>query len=239
LGEKNVPEIRVVSTTAMKTSMDELVSAFERQTGHKASFAFGPSQRITRQVSEGEQNDVTITSDHGLEELIKQGRIVAGTRVDLASSAMALAVQMGAKRPDISSAEKFKEALLAAKSLGMSNPVGGGQSGANLVKIFEKLGIAEAMKAKCTYGPGGPAGLIGNFLVRKEVEVGVQQLPELMAVPGIDIVGPLPPDIQVVTVFSAGLSSGAKNFEGANALIHFLTTPKAVAVIKAKGMDVD
>ena len=110
---------------------------------------------------------------------------------------MALAVQKGAARPDISSAAKFKEALLAAKSLGMSNPVGGGQSGANLVKIFDKLGITEAMKAKAVYGPGGPAGLIGNFLVRKEVEIGIQQLPELMAVPGIDIVGPLPPDIQI------------------------------------------
>ena len=143
-----------------------------------------------------------------------------------------------ANKPDISSAEKFKAAVLATKSLGMSNPVGGGQSGANLVKIFDKLGITEQMKSKTLYGPGGPAGLIGNYLVRKEVEIGIQQLPELMAVPGIDIVGPLPPDIQMKTVFSAGLSANAKNVEGANALIHFLTTPKAVAVIKAKGMEV-
>jgi molybdate transport system substrate-binding protein len=233
-----VPEIRIVSTTAMKTSIDELAPIFERETGHKAAFAFGPSQRITRQVSEGEQNDVTITSDHGLENLIKQGRIVAGTRADLASSAMALAVQMGAKRPDISSAEKFKEALLAAKSLGMSNPVGGGQSGKNLEAIFDKLGITEAMKAKSTYGPGGPAGLIGFYLLRKEVEIGIQQLPELMAVSGIDIIGPLPPDIQSMTVFSAGLSNAAKEPEAAKALIKFLTTPTAKALFKSKGMDV-
>jgi molybdate transport system substrate-binding protein len=222
----------------MKASLDELVPTFERETGHKASFTFGPSQRITRQVSEGEQNDVTITSDHGLEELIKQGRIVAGTRADLASSAMALAVQKGAKRPDISSAEKFKEALLAAKSFGMSNPVGGGQSGKNLAAIFERLGITEAMKAKTTYGPGGPAGLIGFYLVRKEVEIGIQQLPELMAVPGIDIVGPLPPDIQSMTVFSAGLSSAAKQPDAGKALIKFLATPTAKALFKSKGMDV-
>ncbi len=120
----------------------------------------------------------------------------------------------------------------------MSKLVGGGQSGANLAKIFEKLGITEAMLAKAVFGPGGPEGLIGNFLLRKEIEIGIQQLPELMAVPGIDIVGPLPPDIQMMTVFSAGLSANAKNVEGANALIHFLTTPKAVAVIKAKGMEV-
>jgi len=205
-----VPEIKVIATTAMKTSLDELAPQLERETGHQLSCSYGPSARITKQASDGEPNDVTITTDKGIDDLTAQGRIVAGTRADIARSAMALAVQKGAKRPDISSAEKFKETLLAAKSLGMSNPVGGGQSGANLAKIFERLGITEAMKSKSTYGPGGPAGLIGNYLVRKEVEIGIQQLPELMAVPGIDIIGPLPPDIQSMTVFSAGLSTAAK-----------------------------
>jgi molybdate transport system substrate-binding protein len=149
---------------------------------------------------------------------------------------MALAVQAGAPKPDISNAETFKAAMLATKSLGMSNPVGGGQSGANLVKIFERLGIAETMKPKCFYGPGGPAGLIGNFLVRKEIEIGIQQMSELMAVPGIDIVGPLPPDIQMATVFSAGLSTAAQNAEEAKALIAFLTTPAAKSVIIKHGM---
>jgi molybdate transport system substrate-binding protein len=230
-------EIKVLSTTAMKTSLDELTPEFERATGNKLSFSFAPSARIARMVADGEPHDVAIVTDQGHQNLTAQGKLKPGVRADLARSAMALAVQKGAAKPDISSAQKFKEAMLATKSLGMSNPVGGGQSGANLVRIFEKLGIAEAMKGKCTYGPGGPAGLIGNFLVRKEVETGIQQLPELMAVPGIDIVGPLPPDIQAMTVFSAGLSANAGNVEGANALIHFLTTPRAVAVIKAKGME--
>jgi molybdate transport system substrate-binding protein len=232
-------EIKVLSTTAMKTSLDAMTPELESATGSKLTFVFGPSAKIAKMVADGEKNDIAIVTDKGFEELAAQGKLVSGSRADIARSAMALAVQKGAPKPDISSGEKFKAAMLAAKSLGMSNPVGGGQSGANLVKIFDKLGIAEAMKAKSVYGPGGPAGLIGNFLVRKEVEIGIQQLPELMAVPGIDIVGPLPSDIQVMTVFSAGLSAGAKNVEGANALIHFLTTPKAVAVIKAKGMEVD
>jgi molybdate transport system substrate-binding protein len=231
-------EIKVLSTTAMKTSLDELAPEFERATGNRLTFSFGPSARIAMMVAEGEPHDVAIVTDQGHEDLTRQGKLVPGIRADIAKSAMALAVQQGAAKPDISSAEKFKAALLAAKSLGMSNPVGGGQSGANLARIFDRLGITEAMKAKSVYGPGGPAGLIGHFLVRKEVEIGIQQLPDLMAVPGIDIVGPLPPDIQMMTVFSAGLSTGAKNIEGANALIHFLTTPKAVGVIKAKGMDV-
>ena len=172
-------------------------------------------------VADGEANDVAIVTDQGHDDLTRQGKLVPGIRADIARSAMALAVQKGADKPDISSAEKFKAALLAAKSLGMSNPVGGGQSGANLIKIFDKLGITEAMKAKSIYGPGGPAGLIGHFLVRKEVEIGIQQLPELMAVPGIDIVGPLPPDIQSMTVFSAGLSRSAPNADGGQALIQF------------------
>jgi molybdate transport system substrate-binding protein len=230
-------EIKVLATTAMKTSLDELAPDFERATGHKLSFSFGPSAKIARMVAEGEQNDVAIVTDHGFEDLARQGKLVSGSNADVAKSAMALAVQKGAPRPDISSGEKFKAVLLAAKSLGMSNPVGGGQSGANLVKIFEKLGITDAMKAKAVYGPGGPAGLIGNFLLRNEVEIGIQQLPELMAVPGIDIVGPLPPDIQAMTVFTAGLSTGAKNPDGAKALIAFLRTPKAVAVIRSKGME--
>ena len=230
-------EIKVLSTTAMKTSLDELAAEFERTTGHTLTFSFGPSARIAKMVADGEAHDVAIVTDEGHKTLTAQGRLVAGFRADVARSAMGFAVQKGATKPDISSAEKFKTAMLAAKSLGMSNPVGGGQSGANLVRIFEKLGIADAMKPKCTYGPGGPAGLIGNFLVRKEVEVGIQQMPELMAVPGIDIVGPLPPDIQTMTVFSAGLSTAAKNADGARALIQFLTTPQAAAVIKSKGME--
>lgn len=231
-------EIKVLATTALKTSLDELAPEFQRATGNTFSCSFGPSARIAKMVADGEPHDVTIVTDRGHDDLTRQGRLVPGIRADIAKSAMALAVQKGAPKPDISSAETFKAALLAAKSLGMSNPVGGGQSGANLAKIFDQLGIAEAMKAKSVYGPGGPAGLIGHFLVRKEVEIGIQQLPELMAVTGIDIVGPLPPDLQRMTVFSAGLSTGATNVEGANALIHFLTTPKAVAVIKAKGMEV-
>jgi len=230
-------EIKVLASTAMKTSMDMLMPQFEQASGHKTSFTYGPSARIAKQVADGDANDVTIVTDAGIDDLIKKGRIVPGSRADLARSAMALAVQRGAPRPDISTVEKFKQAMLAAKSLGMSNPVGGGASGAILAGIFDKLGIAEQMKPKLIYGPGGPAGLIGNFLVRKEVEIGIQQMPELMAVPGIDIVGTLPFGNDTVSVFSAGVSTGATDAGAARALIQFLTTPAAKAAIKSKGMD--
>src|SRR5262245_9811120 len=133
----------------MKTSFDDLTAEFQKMTGDRLALSFGPSARIKKQVADGEQNDLAIATDQGIDELIAQGRIVPGTRTDLARSAMALAVQKGAPRPDISSAATFKAAMLATKSLGMSNPVGGGQSGANLVAIFERLGIAETMKPKC------------------------------------------------------------------------------------------
>jgi molybdate transport system substrate-binding protein len=230
-------DITVLATTALKTSMEVLAPEFERASGHKLAISFGPSTRLTKQVAEGEANDVAIVTAEGIEELTKQGRIVAGSRTDLARSAMGLAVQKGAPRPDISTAEKFKEAMLKAKSVGMSNPVGGGASGAILAAAFERLGIAEQMKPKLVFGPGGPAGLIGNFLLRKEVEIGVQQIPELMAVPGIDIVGPLPPGVQSVSVFSAGLSTAAKEPEGGRALIKFLAAPGAAKVMRDKGME--
>jgi molybdate transport system substrate-binding protein len=230
-------ELKVLSTTAMKTSLDELAPAFERATGYAPSFTFAPSARIAKMVADGEFCDAAIATGPGIDNLIAQGRVVPGTRADIARSAMALAVQKGAPRPDISTVEGFKQTMLAATKLGMSNPVGGGQSGANLVRIFEQLGIADAMKPKCFFGPGGPAGLIGNFLLRQEVDVGIQQLPELMAVPGIDIVGPLPDGIQSKTVFSIGISTAAKHPDGARALIAHLTTPEAAKVMRDKGME--
>ena len=231
-------DIKVLSSTAMKTSMDMLMPQFEQASGHKVSFSYGPSPRMAKQVADGEANDVAIVTDKAVDDLIKQGRIVPGTRADIAHSAMALAVQQGAPKPDISTLEKFKQTMLAAQSLGMSNPVGGGVSGGILIGIFEQLGIAEQMKPKLTFGAGGPAGLIGYLLVRKEVEVGIQQMPELMAVPGIDIIGKLPFGMRTVSVFSAGLSTAATDATAAGALIAFLTTPQAKAAIRSMGMEV-
>ena len=156
--------------------------------------------------------------------------------VDIAHSAIMVAVKKGTPRPDISSVEKFKAAMLAAKSIAMSNPVGGGTSGAHLAKVFEQLGIADALKGKMIYGPGGPAGLIGNYLVRGEAEIGIQQESELMAVPGVDIVGPLPAEIQSVSVFALGKMATGGNGDAVKALGQLLRTPAALAVLKDKGL---
>ncbi len=230
-------EIKLLSTTAMKTTLGELLPPFKRSTGHVVVPSYAPSAQIAKRVADGEQADVAIITAQGIDDLVRQGKITAGTRADIARSAIALAVQKGAPTPDISSAEKFKQALPAAKSVATSAPVGGGQSGAHLVKIFERLGITEAMKPKTLHGPGGPAGLIGLFLVRGEAEIGIQQMSELMAVPGIDIVGPLPDEIQIYTVFAAGLATAARDAAAGRALIAHLTTPAAHAVLRANGME--
>src|SRR5260221_2239910 len=133
-------EIKVLATTAMKTSLDELTPEFARATGTTLSFVFGPSARIAKMVADGEAHDVAIVTDHGHDDLTKQGRLVPGIRTDIAKSAMALAVQKGAPRPDISSAAKIQEALPAAQSLGNSQLVGGGPNGAKLAKLFDRLG---------------------------------------------------------------------------------------------------
>ena len=229
-------EIKLLSTTAMKTSIDELTSRLESASGKKLVAAYAPSTQIAKRVADGEFADVAISTNERIDDLIKQGRIVAGTRVDVARSSIGVAVRPGTPKPDISSVAAFKQALLAAKSIAMSNPVGGGASGIHLWSVFERLGIADALRPKTIFGPGGPAGLIGLFLLRGEAEIGLQQMPELMAVPGIEIVGPVPGEMQSITIFAAGIPANANDAEAGKALAKFLTTPAAAAIIKAKGM---
>ncbi len=233
----NKAEIKLLSTTALKTSIDELTAQFESTSGKKLVASYAPSTQIAKRVAEGEFADIAIVTGAGIDNLIKQSRVVPSTRVDIARSAIGVAVRPGTPRPDISSVAAFKQALLAAKSIGMSNPQGGGASGIYLWSVFERLGIADALKPKTIFGPGGPAGLIGLYLMRGEVEIGLQQMPELMAVPGVNVVGPVPGEMQSITLFSAGIPTVASDAATGKALAKFLTTPAASAVIKGKGMD--
>jgi molybdate transport system substrate-binding protein len=187
-------------------------------------------------LDEGDPSDIIIATDEIISALAASGKIINGSNRALARSLTGLAVQQDAATPDISSAEKFRQVMLRAKSIATSNPVGGGQSGRNLVEIFEKLGIAEAIKPKTIYGNGGPSGLVG-FLVREgKADVGLQQLAELRAVPGIKVVGPLPDDIQKETVFSVGLSSAGHNPEAGKQFLRFLETGPVATIINSKGL---
>ena len=229
-------EIRALSSTAMKTVLDAVTPGFEKVSGCRVDLQFAPSGRMAQRVAGGEAADVAIVTSPGIDDLIANGRIVPGSRVDIACSSIGLAVRKGAPIPDISTVEGFKQALLSARSIAMSHPTGGAQSGAHLAKVFERLGIAEALSARLIYGPGGPAGLVGNYLLRQEADIGLQQMPELMAVPGIAIIGPIPDEVQLTTVFSAGVSTTATNPEGAVAWIRCLKTREAAGIITASGM---
>jgi molybdate transport system substrate-binding protein len=232
-------DIKVLSTTAMKTVFEELAPAFESLTRNRLNVTLGPSLRLEKQLAEGEAADMAIVSAPGARDLVARGKMVAGSVVAIAKSSIGVAVPKGASRPDISTVESFKRAMLDAKSIACSKPVGGGQSGVHLAKVFDQLGIADAMQAKAKYGAGGEAGLTGLMVLRGEADIGVQQMAELMAVSGIDVVGPLPPEIQMVTPFVAGIPANASHAEAGRAVIGFLTTPEAKRVLKAKGLEPD
>jgi molybdate transport system substrate-binding protein len=230
-------DVTVLATTAMKTSFDELAPQFERASGHRLALTFGPSLQLEKRLGEGEGADVAIVSAAGIDALVKSGKIARDNVTAIAGSALGVAVPRGAPQPDLSSADAFKRALLAAKSVAVSKPVGGGQSGVHMAKVFEWLGIAEQIAAKAKYGQGGPTGLVGLIIERGEADVGVQQIAELLAVPGIDFAGPLPAELQSVTPFVAAIPTAAQNADAGRALIAFLTTPDAKRIIKAKGLE--
>lgn len=223
-------EIKVMASAAFKEAYLELVPEFERTTGHKVVTIWIPTVEIMRRLKGGETVDLVIMAAGAIDELIKLGKIAAGSRVDLAKSGVGVAVRAGAPRPDISSGEALKRAVLAAKSIVYSH----GPSGVYLAGLFQRMGIAEELKSKIKQVQGEPAGAV---VARGEAEIGFQQMSELLPVPGIDLLGPLPADVQQITVFSAGLHVGAKAPDAARALVKFMTAPAAVPVIRKKGME--
>ena len=230
-------EIKVLSTTAMKTVFEALAGDFERATGNRLNVTLGPSLRLEKQLGDGEAADMAIVSASGARDLIAAGKMIAAGVAEIAKSSIGVAVAKGAPKPDISTVESFKRAMLAANSIACSKPVGGGQSGVHLAKVFDELGITAQMQAKSKYGAGGAAGLAGLVVLRGEADIGIQQMAELMAVDGIDVVGPLPAAIQMITPFVAGIPANASHPDAGRALIAFLTTPEAKRVLKAKGLE--
>jgi len=230
-------QVTVLSTTALKTAFDALGPACESETGYRLRLTFGPSLQLEKRLADGEAADIAIVTHGGAKGLIASGQGVAGSLADLARSFIGVCVAKGAPRPHLSSAEAFKQAMLRAKSIALSKPVGGGASGAHMASVFERLGIAATIKDKAIYGAGGPGGLVGLIVARGEAEIGIQQMAELMAVPNVDIVAPLPEALQSVTQFTAFVLSAAREPDGGRAVIDFLRKPAAKVVIKAKGLE--
>ena len=175
-----------------------------------------------------------VLTKQSLDALTKDNKATAGTDATFASSGMAVVVKKGAPKPDISTPEAFKQALLNAKAIAYSDPAAGGASGVHYAKVLERLGIVDQMKAKTKHPP--PSGNTANLVVAGEADLAVQQEPEVMSVAGVDMVGPLPGDLNNITVYAAGTGAGSQQSDAATALIRFLHTPEAQAVFEAKGL---
>jgi molybdate transport system substrate-binding protein len=224
-------EISVLATTAYREVILELLPQFEQANKYKVVSSFSSSPDVLKRTQAGERADVVILASGSFDELLKSGKVVPGSRVDLAKSGVGVAVRAGAPRPDIGSGDAVKRAVLAAKSVGFS----GGASGAYIVSLFQRLGIADEVKARSRQAPPGVA--VGEMIVRGEVELGFHQISELLPVSGIDILGPLPPELQHVTTFSSGIHVAAKDAAAARALVRFLASPAAAPVLRRKGME--
>jgi molybdate transport system substrate-binding protein len=229
-------EITVMISGEFSAAYEKLLPEFEHLSGHKVVTLRGPSmgetqQAIPNRLARGESADVVIMVGYALAGLIKQGKVVAESRVDLAWSRIAMAVRAGAPKPDISTVEKFKQALLAAKSIAYSDSASGVYLSTDL---FQRIGVYDQIKDK---GRKIPAEPVAKVVARGEAEIGFQPVSELRPFPGIDIVGPIPAELQVVNVFAAGIAVGAKQPEAGKALLAFLVSPAAKPVITDAGME--
>ena len=235
-GSASAAEVRVMISGGLAAAYTALVPEFEKATGNKVLTAFGPSMGTTvnaipMRLERGEPVDVLILVGYALGDLAKKGKVVEGTSVDLVTSAIGIAVKAGAPKPDISSADAVKRALLAAKSVAYSDSASGVYVS---TEMFNKLGIADAMKDKARKIPATP---VGEIVAHGDAEIGFQQIAELRPVSGIDIVGPLPDGLQSITVFSAGIATGSKEPEAGKALIKFLASPAARDALIKSGLE--
>jgi len=235
-GLASAADIKVMSSGGFSAAYGSLAPEFERHTGYKIDTVLGPSMgtapdAIPVRLKRGEPADVLIMVGSALDDLVKQGKVVAGSRVDLARSRIGMVVRAGAPKPDISSVEAFKRALLAAKSIAYSDSA----SGVYVSKeLYKRLGAESQLAAKSKMIV---SERVGNVVARGEAEIGFQQISELLPVPGIAYVGPIPADLQKVTVFAGGIAAGAKQPEAARALLRFLSSPEALPAIEKSGLD--
>jgi molybdate transport system substrate-binding protein len=227
----NAAEVTVVASTAMREVMAELVPMFERASGHKVAISFLSGAVLPVKMKEGAQADVVVTTPATIDDLVAAGRVVANTRVDFVRSGAGVAVRTGAPKPDIATPDAFKAALLAAKTVGYSQ----GPSGVHFMTVLARLGITEQVKAKGVVPPLGSR--VGTLIAEGKAEIGVQQITELLQIPGIDFIGPLPKELQANIVYSTATPTSAKEKAGAAALVKFLASEPALPVIKKVGLE--
>lgn len=223
--------LRIISSMATRQLLADLVAQFERSSIQRVRVESVGGVDAAKRVQMGEAFDAVVLAANAIDQLIAAARLVPGSCVDLVKSGVAIAVRSGAPRPDIGNEQAVKRAVLGARSLGYST----GPSGVQLAKLFERWGIAEQIEDRIVQAsPGVP---VGNLVATGEVELGFQQLSELMNLPGIDVLGPLPPEIQIVTTFSAGLSVTSTRPDAVRALLDFMASPAAAPTKRSNGME--
>jgi molybdate transport system substrate-binding protein len=223
-------ELKVLASGAVKEAYTELIPQFEKSSGHKIAITWAGTVDIKKKIEAGETYDVVVIASSEMDGFIKDGKIAAGSKVDLVKSGVGVAVKAGAPKPDISSSDAVKKALVAAKSVGYSQ----GPSGVYMLSLFEKMGIADQVKAKAKITtPGVP---VATLIRSGEAEIGFQQVSELVHEQGIDFIGALPNDIQRITTFSGGIHAASKEQAAAKALQSFLTAPANAGTLKKHGL---
>jgi molybdate transport system substrate-binding protein len=227
-------EVKVLTAGAFKQVVLALVPNYERQTGNHVSVDNGTTGQLKRRIDGGEAFDIVVITPAVVDEMIAGGKVAAGSQVKLASVGIGVVVKEGASKPDIATLEKFKAALLAAKSVAYIDPASGGSSGIYIDKLLEKLGIADRIRPKAKLKKGG---LVAELVANGEAELGIHQISEIVPVKGVTLVGPLPKEIQNTTTYAAGLSASTNEKDAAKELIDYLSGADAAAVLKSKGMD--
>lgn len=224
-------EVTLMAANAVKEPLLDLIAGFESASGHKVAVSWSGTEAIARKVNDGAMIDVVIIGAGAMDKLSADGKLAAGNRVDFAKVGIGIALRAGLPRPDISSGEKVRMAVLAANSVAYST----GPSGFYLADMFKKMGIADQIKDKLKQPASGAQ--VAELVARGEADLGFQQVSELVHAKGIDYLGPLPADIQYVTTYSAGVPTTSLAPEAAKALMKFLTAPEAAPIIKKSGME--
>ncbi len=223
--------LKLLSSMATRELLNELVVQYQRSAGQAVICEAAGGVDVAKRVRAGESVDVVVLSSTAIDSLIAAGSLLPDSRIDLVRSGVSIAVRAGAARPDVSSAPAVRSAVLAARTLSYST----GPSGVYLEKLFERWGILEQIRSRIVVPPPGVP--VGSLIANGTVELGFQQLSELMTLPGIDVLGPLPADIQTITVFSGGISSGCTRPEAARALLNYMASPAVTEMKSRFGME--